>query len=46
MQNLLIACFIVVVCAMGAWVALSGAATRSEILKRDQKPLSGDLDRP
>jgi hypothetical protein len=44
MQNLLIACFIVVVCAMGAWAALSGVATQSKILNRDQKPLSGDAD--
>jgi hypothetical protein len=44
MQTLLISCFILVVCGMGAWVALSGAATQSRILKRDQPPLSGDVD--
>jgi hypothetical protein len=43
MQGLLISCFIVVVCAMGAWVALSGATTQSQILKRDQK-LPGDAE--
>jgi hypothetical protein len=36
MHDLLISCFIIVVCAMGARVALSGAATRSRILDRQQ----------
>jgi hypothetical protein len=44
MSELLISCFIMVVCAMGAWVAFSGDATRSQILSRDHKPLSNDSD--
>jgi hypothetical protein len=44
MQDVLIACFIVIVCAMGAWVALSGAATRKQILQRDQRSLPPDLE--
>jgi len=44
MQALLISCFIVIVCGMGAWVALSGSATRSQILKRGRAPQSSDLD--
>ena len=44
MQDLLIACFIVIVCAMGAWVALSGAATRKQILQRDQTSPPPDLE--
>jgi hypothetical protein len=44
MQDLLIACFIVIVCAMGAWVALSGATTRKHILQRDQTSLPRELE--
>jgi hypothetical protein len=36
MHDLLISCFLIVVCVMGAWVAFSGAATRSRILDRQQ----------
>ena len=44
MQAFLISCFIILVCGMGAWVALSGAATQSQILKRGRTPQSSDLD--
>jgi hypothetical protein len=44
MQDFLICCFIVVVCALGGWVALSGPATQSRILQRDRKPPASDLD--
>jgi hypothetical protein len=37
MQEILIYCFIVVVCAMGAFVAASGPVTRERLLPPDEQ---------